>query len=69
MSPRKMGIVTGAALAGAGALCARHMHSATPRPAMKACPCKPGSSSGQEDRPRKHTCTPGASPDAEEEGS
>lgn len=66
MSPRKIGIFTGAALAGAGALCARHMHAATPTPSMKGCPCKPGSSSEQEAQPRKHACSPGTSRSPEE---
>ena len=66
MGPKMMGIFTGAALAGAGALCARHMHSAAPTQAAKGCPCKPGSSSEQEAQPRTHPCSPGTSPSAEE---
>lgn len=66
MSPKKMGIFTGAALAGAGALCTRHMHSAAPAQAAKGGPCKPGSSSEQEAQPRTQACSPGTSPSAEE---
>ena len=52
MSPKTLGIVTGAALAGAGALCARHMKSA------KACPCKRGTADGEREQGRERPCSP-----------
>jgi hypothetical protein len=41
MSPKKVGIVAGAALAGAAALCARHMRSQLKESPAKGCPCMP----------------------------
>ena len=41
MSPKKVGVVAGAALAGVAALCARHMKSQAQHGPANGCPCMP----------------------------
>jgi len=58
MSPKKVGIVTGAALAGAGALCARHMKSQLHEASAKGCPCKPGDAADEDEQRRERAGSP-----------
>ena len=58
MSPKKVVIMTGATLAGAGALCARHMHSKLEENPAKGCPCMPGNAPDNDEQPRERACSP-----------
>lgn len=58
MSPKKMGIVTGVALAGAGALCARHIRSQPQASPANGCPCTPGKAADGHDQQGEHACSP-----------
>ena len=57
MSPKTLGIVTGAALAGAGALCARHMRSQLQETSVNGCPCKAGKADGEDEQRRERACS------------
>ena len=57
MSLKKMGVVT-VALAGAGALCARHMKAQLHESGAKACPCMPGTTADEGgEQQREHGCS------------
>ena len=58
MSPKKVGIVTGAALAGAAALCARHMKSQLQVSPAKGCPCMPDKAADEHEQQRERGCSP-----------
>ena len=58
MSPKKVGIVAGAALAGAGALCARQMRSQFKESPAKGCPCMPGRAADEDKQQRERGWSP-----------
>ena len=58
MSPNKVGIVTVSALAGAAALCARHMKSQLLVSPAKGCPCMPDKAADEHEQQRERGCSP-----------